>query len=80
MVPVLYGGSVEATNAAAIANLASVDGLFVGRAALDPNVFVRIASIDIERTHSMLQEVVSARATRAESDPLCEALVVALDH
>ena len=49
MVPVLYGGSVEATNAAAIANLASVDGLFVGRAALDPNVFVRIASIDIER-------------------------------
>jgi triosephosphate isomerase len=44
---VLYGGSVDATNAAAIAHLAGVDGLFVGRAALDPQTFIRIASIDI---------------------------------
>ncbi len=46
--PVLYGGSVDATNAGPIANLAGVDGLFVGRAALDPNTFIRIASIEIE--------------------------------
>lgn len=45
--PVLYGGSVDATNAGPIANLAGVDGLFVGRAALDPRTFIRIASIDI---------------------------------
>jgi triosephosphate isomerase len=45
--PVLYGGSVDATNAGPIANLAGVDGLFVGRAALDPDTFIRIASIDI---------------------------------
>ena len=46
--PVLYGGSVDATNAGPIANLAGVDGLFVGRAALDPETFVRIASIEIK--------------------------------
>jgi triosephosphate isomerase len=46
--PVLYGGSVDATNAGPIANLAGVDGLFVGRAALEPDTFIRIASIDIE--------------------------------
>jgi len=46
--PVLYGGSVDATNAGPIANLAGVDGLFVGRAALDPETFVRIASTEIE--------------------------------
>jgi triosephosphate isomerase len=45
--PVLYGGSVDASNAASIADLAGVDGLFVGRAALDPKTFVRIASIEI---------------------------------
>jgi len=48
LTPVLYGGSVDATNAGAIANLAGVDGLFVGRAALDPKTFIRIASIEIE--------------------------------
>ena len=44
---VLYGGSVDASNAGSIANLVGVDGLFVGRAALDPQTFIRIASIDI---------------------------------
>jgi triosephosphate isomerase len=48
---VLYGGSVDTANAAPIANLAGVDGLFVGRAALDPKTFIRIASIDIEGGH-----------------------------
>ena len=46
--PVLYGGSVDATNAGPIGNLAGVDGLFVGRAALHPETFVRIASIEIK--------------------------------
>jgi triosephosphate isomerase len=48
---VLYGGSVDASNAAAIAGLAGVDGLFVGRAALDPTDFIRIASIEIRGGH-----------------------------
>ena len=47
--PVLYGGSVDAKNAGPIANLDGVDGLFVGRAALDPKTFLRIASIEIQR-------------------------------
>ena len=41
-VPVLYGGSVDETNAAALLGTSGVDGLFVGRAALDPEVFARI--------------------------------------
>jgi L-erythrulose 1-phosphate isomerase len=41
-VPVLYGGSVDLTNAAALLGTPGVDGLFVGRAALDPDVFARI--------------------------------------
>ena len=48
---VLYGGSVDEMNAEPIANIADVDGLFVGRAALDPKTFVRIASIDIQGGH-----------------------------
>lgn len=41
-VPVLYGGSVDEVNAAALLGTRGVDGLFVGRAALDPEVFTRI--------------------------------------
>jgi triosephosphate isomerase len=41
---VLYGGSVDADNAPGLLALPNVDGLFVGRAALDPAVFVRIAT------------------------------------
>jgi len=40
--PVLYGGSVDEANAAALLGTRGVDGLFVGRAALDPDVFARI--------------------------------------
>jgi triosephosphate isomerase len=46
-VRVIYGGSVDLGNAAEILALPGVDGLFVGRAALDPLVFARIASVPI---------------------------------
>jgi triosephosphate isomerase len=39
-VPVLYGGSVDLVNAAAFAGEVLVDGLFIGRAALDPQAFL----------------------------------------
>jgi triosephosphate isomerase len=42
-VPVLYGGSVDEPNATALLATPGVDGLFVGRAALDAQVFARIA-------------------------------------
>lgn len=41
-VPVLYGGSVDLGNASGLLGTSGVDGLFVGRAALDPDVFARI--------------------------------------
>ena len=44
---VLYGGSIDASNAARIAATPGVDGLFVGRAALDPDVFAAIARVPI---------------------------------
>lgn len=40
---VLYGGSVSLDNAAALLAQPGVDGVFVGRAALDPRVFAEIA-------------------------------------
>ena len=49
LTPVLYGGSVDATNAGPIVNLPGVDGLFVGRAALDPATFASIAGVEIKR-------------------------------
>ena len=42
---VIYGGSVDATTAAPLLGQAHVDGLFVGRAALDPVEFAAIAGI-----------------------------------
>jgi triosephosphate isomerase len=45
---VIYGGSVDLTNAGSLLNLADVDGLFVGRAALDPIVFGSIAGTPFE--------------------------------
>lgn len=44
--PVLYGGSVDLANAPDLLALPTVDGLFVGRAALDPLTFARIAALD----------------------------------
>lgn len=40
---VIYGGSVDPTSAGPLLDQESVDGLFVGRAALDPALFARIA-------------------------------------
>ena len=47
-VRVIYGGSVDPHSAAAILARDGVDGLFVGRAALDPAVFAAIARIALE--------------------------------
>jgi triosephosphate isomerase len=41
-IPILYGGSVDATNAPALLIQGQVDGLFVGRAALDPTAFAAV--------------------------------------
>jgi triosephosphate isomerase len=45
---VIYGGSVDLSNARSLLNLAVVDGLFVGRAALDPMVFGSIVCTPLE--------------------------------
>lgn len=44
---VLYGGSVDRDNAPGLLAVPDVDGLFVGRSALDPTVFVAIANLPI---------------------------------
>ena len=44
-VPILYGGSVDAANAQGLLDTPDVDGLFIGRAALDPDVFASIAAL-----------------------------------
>jgi triosephosphate isomerase len=46
---VLYGGSVDPENAPGLLTVPEVDGLFVGRAALDPDVFVAIATLPVPR-------------------------------
>jgi triosephosphate isomerase len=47
---VIYGGSVDQANSSAIMGTTAVDGLFVGRAALDPVVFAAIAATSVGRT------------------------------
>ena len=42
--PILYGGSVQPGNAAALMSVPGVDGVLVGGASLDPEVFARIAA------------------------------------
>jgi triosephosphate isomerase len=49
-VRVLYGGSVDHRNAGDLLGIPDVDGLFVGRSALDPTVFATIATMAIQRT------------------------------
>jgi triosephosphate isomerase len=44
---VIYGGSIDTSNAASILALSEVNGLFVGRAALDPEAFASIARTPI---------------------------------
>jgi triosephosphate isomerase len=41
-VPILYGGSVNASNAAALLSAPEVNGLLVGGASLDPTVWADI--------------------------------------
>ena len=41
--PILYGGSVKPGNAASLMTAPDVDGVLVGGASLDPDVFARIA-------------------------------------
>src|SRR5688500_3478300 len=43
-IPILYGGSVTATNAAALLAAAGVDGLLVGGASLDPESWAAICN------------------------------------
>ena len=47
LVRVIYGGSVDAMIAADLLGRPGIDGLFVGRAALDPAVFAEIAHTPI---------------------------------
>jgi len=44
---VIYGGSIDADNARGILGTPGVDGLFVGRAALDPRIFAAIARTSV---------------------------------
>lgn len=44
-VPIIYGGSVDEAGAHALLALPGVDGLFIGRRALDPGVLAAIAHI-----------------------------------
>lgn len=46
-IPILYGGSVTQKNAAELIQLKDVDGLFIGRAALDPDGLTDIVQIAI---------------------------------
>jgi triosephosphate isomerase len=46
--PVIYGGSVDVASAGDLVSCPGVDGLFVGRAALDPEVFSAIAHAPIQ--------------------------------
>lgn len=44
-IPVLYGGSVTTQDAAQLLTTSEVDGLFVGRAALDPESFCEVVKV-----------------------------------
>lgn len=44
-VPILYGGSVDGSNATEFLSIDDVDGLFVGRYALDPERFVETIEV-----------------------------------
>jgi triosephosphate isomerase len=44
-IPVLYGGSVDDSNAEALVNNTGINGFLVGRASLNPEMFAKIAQI-----------------------------------
>ena len=45
IVPILYGGSVNSSNAASITDKTDIDGLLVGGASLNPKEFAKIAQL-----------------------------------
>jgi triosephosphate isomerase len=49
-IPILYGGSVSPAGAGGLLQQSGVDGLFVGRQALDPSVFAAIAHTPLRRS------------------------------
>ena len=49
-IPIIYGGSVSIASAPALLAEPGVDGLFVGRMALDPSVFAAIARTPVPRS------------------------------
>lgn len=51
-VPILYGGSVKAENAADLLDASNVDGVLVGGASLDPGSFSAIAEVAVTRARS----------------------------
>ncbi len=56
-VPVLYGGSVNHENAILYVDQTDIDGLFIGRAAWDPNDFIRIIDVVKSRQQNLLPKV-----------------------
>lgn len=50
---IIYGGSIDAGNAEAVLGTPGVDGLFVGRAALDPLAFAAIAGSTLRTAESV---------------------------
>ena len=52
---VIYGGSIDSATASPILALDGVDGLFIGRAALDPSHFAAIASRAHERISASMK-------------------------
>jgi len=61
-VPIIYGGSVAEGEVGTLLDLAHVDGLFIGRHALDPYEFARLA-------HAGLHEPAGAASVRQEGAP-----------
>jgi triosephosphate isomerase len=48
-IPILYGGSANAGNAASLLAAAGIDGLLVGGASLDPATWAKIVTTEIRR-------------------------------
>ena len=44
-IKVLYGGSINSSNASSISNKTDIDGLLVGGASLNPKEFAKIAQL-----------------------------------
>jgi len=59
---IIYGGSIDTGNAGAILATMGVDGLFVGRAALDPRAFAEIARTGAD-THGLGTSALASDAT-----------------